>query len=156
MRFQSHGKQRPRAGTSLEVQWSGLPWHFPCNGPGFNPWLRNEDPASSVAQIPQAKRRETITNHTRGCFVREAPERSRHTSPQAAPGSRVQSSPHPHSLIFLRPLEALGTGLREDAPLIAGDSLSPRRWAKERNVPLRFSCLCLHVASRHPLGSPFS
>ena len=27
--------------TSLGVQWLGLSWHFPCNGPGFNPWLRN-------------------------------------------------------------------------------------------------------------------
>ena len=26
---------------SLEVQWLGLSWHFTCNGPGFNPWLRN-------------------------------------------------------------------------------------------------------------------
>ena len=42
---------------SLEVQWLGLPRYFPCNGPGFKPWLRKQDPASSVAQIPQAKER---------------------------------------------------------------------------------------------------
>ena len=41
---------------SLEVQWLGLPRHFPCNGPGFNPWLRNEDPASSVAPNPPSRR----------------------------------------------------------------------------------------------------
>ena len=36
--------------------------HFHCQGPGFNPWLRNKDPASSTVK---PKKKKTTTSNMR-------------------------------------------------------------------------------------------
>lgn len=153
MRPQSHIKAKA---TGWQCPWKSVvrtSTAFPCNGPGFNPWLRNEDPASSVAQIPPSQRAETITKPHQRLLCKEAPEEAG-TPAHRRPGSGRRAA-HIHTLSSsLRPQRHWGRGLRGRCSTDGTDSLSPRRWAKERNVSTKVLLLLSPMLPQAPTWFP--